>query len=163
MSSIWIPSIFCFFLLTATAASKGSKPCSHTTQGVEVTPVRIPSCELCFKTVLHSCVYVLNRFSSVPLLAFYRPTGPSSLLGSSVHRILQARILSGLPCLPPGDLPHLGIKPISFMSPALAGKSFTTRATWEAPFITGKIITIIIIDHYLLISELFTFILFNFH
>ena len=42
-----------------------------------------------------------------------------SLLGSSVHGILQARILSGLPFPPPGGLPDLGIKPKSPVSPAL--------------------------------------------
>ena len=36
---------------------------------------------------------------------------------------------SGLPCPPPGDLPNLGIEPVS---PALAGTFFTTSATWEA-------------------------------
>ena len=36
---------------------------------------------------------------------------------------------SGLPCLPPGDLPNTGIKPASLMSPALAGGFFTTSAT----------------------------------
>ena len=39
---------------------------------------------------------------------------------------------SGLPCFPPGDLPNPGIKPTSLMSPALAGRFFTTSATWEA-------------------------------
>ena len=39
---------------------------------------------------------------------------------------------SGLPCLPPGDLPDPGIKASSLTSPALAGGIFTTRATWEA-------------------------------
>ena len=39
---------------------------------------------------------------------------------------------SGLPCSSPGDLPDPGIKPKSLMSPALAGKFFTTSATWEA-------------------------------
>ena len=34
-----------------------------------------------------------------------------SLPGSSVHGILQARILSRLPCPPPGDLPNPGIEP----------------------------------------------------
>ena len=38
---------------------------------------------------------------------------------------------SGLPCPPLGDLPHPGIKPMSFMSPALAGEVFTASATWE--------------------------------
>ena len=35
-----------------------------------------------------------------------------SLPGSSVHGILQVRKQSGLPCPPPGDLPHPGIKPV---------------------------------------------------
>ena len=38
---------------------------------------------------------------------------------------------SGLLCPPPGDLPDPGIKPVSLMSPALAGEFFTTSATWE--------------------------------
>ena len=38
---------------------------------------------------------------------------------------------SGLPCPPPGDLPDPGIKPTSLMSPALAGRFFTTSATWK--------------------------------
>ena len=40
---------------------------------------------------------------------------------------------SGLSCPPPGDLPHPGIEPVSFMSPSLAGRFFTTSITWEAP------------------------------
>ena len=36
---------------------------------------------------------------------------------------------SELPFPPPGNLPNPGIKPMSFMSPALAGRFFTTRAT----------------------------------
>ena len=38
---------------------------------------------------------------------------------------------SGLPCPPPGDLPDLGIKLVSPMSPALEGRFFTTSVTWE--------------------------------
>ena len=45
--------------------------------------------------------------------------------------ILQARILSGLPFPPPGDLPYPEIEPTSLMFPALAGRFFTTRATWK--------------------------------
>ena len=33
---------------------------------------------------------------------------------------------SGLPCPPPEDLPNPGIEPTSLMSPALAGRFFTT-------------------------------------
>ena len=45
----------------------------------------------------------------------------------------QREYWSGLPCLPPGDLPDPGIEPMAFMSPALAGGFFTTSTTWEAP------------------------------
>jgi len=31
----------------------------------------------------------------------------------------------------PGDLPNPGIEPVSLASPALAGRFFTTSATWE--------------------------------
>ena len=39
---------------------------------------------------------------------------------------------SGLPCPPPGDLLNPGIEPLSLTSSALAGRFFTTSATWEA-------------------------------
>ena len=55
--------------------------------------------------------------------------------GSSVHGILQARILEWVACPPPGDLPNPGIEPMSLMAPALAGRFFTTSASWETGFI----------------------------
>ena len=36
---------------------------------------------------------------------------------------------SGLSCPPPRDLPNTGIEPMSLMSPALAGRFFTTSST----------------------------------
>ena len=39
---------------------------------------------------------------------------------------------SGMPWLLPGDLPDPGIKPTSLTFPALAGRFFTTNATWDA-------------------------------
>ena len=62
--------------------------------------------------------------------------------GSSVHGILQARILEWVLCPPSGDLPDPGIEPMSLMSPSLAGGFLTTSATWEA-FICweGKLMT----------------------
>ena len=39
---------------------------------------------------------------------------------------------SGLPHTPPGYIPDPGIKSLSLMSPALAGRFFTTRAIWKA-------------------------------
>ena len=40
---------------------------------------------------------------------------------------------SWLPFPPPGDLPKWEIEPVSLKSPGLAGRLFTTSATWEAP------------------------------
>ena len=49
-----------------------------------------------------------------------------SLSGSSVHRILQARILDWVTCAPPGDLLDAGIELASLASSALADGFFTT-------------------------------------
>ena len=49
--------------------------------------------------------------------------------GSSLHGILQARILE-LPFPLPGDLPEPGMEPMSLTSCALAGWFFTSSATW---------------------------------
>ena len=38
---------------------------------------------------------------------------------------------SGLPCPPPSHFPDPGIEPESLVSPALAGKFFTTSTIWE--------------------------------
>ena len=38
---------------------------------------------------------------------------------------------NGLPCPLIGDLPDPGIEVVSLLSPALAGRFFTTSATWE--------------------------------
>ena len=46
---------------------------------------------------------------------------------------------SGLPCLPPEDLPDLGTERASLISLALAGGFFITSAMWEAHF---RILTI---------------------
>jgi len=56
-----------------------------------------------------------------------------NLPGSSVHGILQARILEWVACPPPGHLPDPGIEPASFTTPALAGRFFTSNVTWEEP------------------------------
>ena len=55
--------------------------------------------------------------------------------GSSVHGILQARILEGVVISFSRDLPNPGIEPASLMFPALAGGFFTTSATWEAIYL----------------------------
>ena len=59
-----------------------------------------------------------------------------SLLGSSVHGILQARIL-GWVAVPSSRESSGGIEPLSIASPALARGFFTTSTTWEAPKYVG--------------------------
>ena len=59
--------------------------------------------------------------------------------GFAVRGILQARILRGLPCPPPGDLSNLGIKPESLASLALAGRFFTTSATLKAELLWKRL------------------------
>ena len=49
-----------------------------------------------------------------------------SLPESSVHEILQARILEWVAFPPPGDLPNPRTGPASCVAPALAGRFFTT-------------------------------------
>ena len=54
--------------------------------------------------------------------------------GSSVHGILQARILEWVLFSPPGDLPNPAIELGYPMTPALAGGFLTTSTTWAAPY-----------------------------
>ena len=48
--------------------------------------------------------------------------------GCSVHGFPRQEYWSGLPCSSPRDLPDPGMEPTSLMSPALAGRFFTTSA-----------------------------------
>ena len=73
---------------------------------------------------------VIHCFSHVCLFATLYTIARQSLLSIGFSR---QEYWGGLPRPPPGDLPHPGIKPVSLMSPELAGVFFTTRATWEAP------------------------------
>ena len=45
---------------------------------------------------------------------------------------------SGLPCLPPQDLPNPGIEPAPLACPALAGRFFTTSATSPCSVLSGQ-------------------------
>ena len=76
------------------------------------------------------CIYVCSVIQSSLTLCNCMDYSPP---GFSVYRIFQARILELLPFPSPGDLPDPGIKPASLLSPALAGRVFTTSTTWEAP------------------------------
>ena len=69
--------------------------------------------------------------------------------GASIHEDSLGKNTGGdcraMPC--PGDLPDPGIEPVSFTSPALADRYFTT-STWEAPIFPWKLYQIITcLDH----------------
>ena len=55
-----------------------------------------------------------------------------NLPGSSVPRILQARILEGVAMPSSRGSSQPGTESVPLMSPALGGGFFTTRTTWEA-------------------------------
>ena len=74
------------------------------------------------------CCAVFTHFSHVRLCDLWTVACQAPLpMGIS-----RQEHWSELLCPPPGDLPDPGIEPISLMSPALAGRFFTTSAAWEA-------------------------------
>ena len=77
---------------------------------------------------IHACMHAKSLQSYLTLRDLMDCCPPDS----SVHGILQARMLEWLPPPPPGDLPNLEIEHTFLMSPALAGVIFTTSTTWEA-------------------------------
>ena len=76
------------------------------------------------------CVCVLNPLSCVWRFLTLWTIACQSPLSMGFSR---QEYWCGLPCSPPGDLPDLEIEPLSPMSPALAGRFFTTSATWDHP------------------------------
>ena len=69
------------------------------------------------KSIICLCMHAKSLQSCLTLCDPINRSPP----GSSVRGVLQARIWSGLPCPPPGDLSNPGIEPTSLTSPALAG------------------------------------------
>ena len=70
---------------------------------------------------------IVKSLSRVQLFA----TPWTSPAGSSVHGILQARVLEWVSMPFSRGSPDPGIQPMSLTSPALTGMFFTTRAIWE--------------------------------
>ena len=79
-----------------------------------------------------------------------------SLPGSSVHGILQARILEWVARSSSRGTPNTGIRLASLTSPAWAGRFFTTSATWEAPKYSQNICIHVINRQYM--TQICTFI-----
>ena len=75
---------------------------------------------------LYSKCWVLSCFSPVQLFATPWTTAHQALLSLGYS---GQEYWSGLPYLPPGDLPNPGIEFTSLTSPALAGEFFTISTT----------------------------------
>ena len=75
-----------------------------------------------------NCACVLSCFSHFWLCVNLWTVALQTPLSLGFFRPVYQR---EFPCSSPGDLPHPGIEPPSLMSPALAGKFFTTSTIWE--------------------------------
>ena len=75
---------------------------------------------------------MLSCFNRVQLCVVVWTVAHQALLENPSIGFSRQEYWSGLPCPPPGDLPNPGIEPKSLTSTALAGRFFTTSATWEA-------------------------------
>ena len=82
----------------------------------------------CLNQLLH-CAFMPSPFSHVRLLVTPWTAACQATLSMGFSR---QESWSGLPCPLAGDLPNPGVKPASLMSPAMAGRLFTTSTTWEA-------------------------------
>ena len=79
-------------------------------------------------THTHTYIYMLSHFSGVLLFATLWTVACQDPLPMGFSR---QEYWSGLSFPLPGDLPNPGIKPTSFMSPALSSGFITTNTTWE--------------------------------
>ena len=73
---------------------------------------------------------MLSHFSHVQLFATLCTVAHQAPLSMGFSR---QEYWSRLLFPSPGDLPNQEIEPMSLMSPALAGRFFNTRSTWDAP------------------------------
>ena len=80
----------------------------------------------------HSSSTLCVHAKSLQLCLTLRDPMDYSLPGSSVQGILQGRLLKRVAMPSSRESFWPGIKPVSLMTPALAGGFFTTSATWEA-------------------------------
>ena len=83
----------------------------------EILSLSHSACRLCRFSRVRFCVILWTVACQAPLS-----------MGLS-----QQEYWSGLPCPPPGDLPHPRMEPASLTCPALAGGFITSSGIWEFP------------------------------
>ena len=82
-------------------------------------------------TCVLSCVSRVQLFAALWTVAHQAP--PSM-------RFSRQEYWSGLPCLPPGNLPNPGIKPVTLTSNLHCRRVLYHCATWEAHHMVGHIV-----------------------
>ena len=71
--------------------------------------------------------YLLLVCQSLSRLRLFVTSWTGVTSGSSVHGILQTRIMEWVSCPSPGGLPDQGTEPVSLEPPALTGRFFTPK------------------------------------
>ena len=94
-------------------------------QIIQLPLVQLPSLTSSKNTHMYVCACVLNPFSPIQLLATLWTVAHQAPLSM---RFSRQEYWNSLPFPHPGDLPSPRNKPMSLMSPALAGKFFTCLA-----------------------------------
>ena len=86
---------------------------------------------MCVCVCVCVCVCMQSCFSHIWLFATLWTVARQASLSLGFSR---QEYWSGLSCPPPENLLNPGVDHVSFVSPAVAGRFFTTNATWEAPY-----------------------------
>ena len=86
-------------------------------------PLKETQLGLCGPILWASCICGLSHFFAILWTVVHQAP---LCMGFS-----RQEYWSGLPCPLPGDLPDLGVEPVSVTSPASANGFFTTSTTWE--------------------------------
>ena len=77
----------------------------------------------------YMCMCMFSRFSCVPLFVTLWTVAFQAPLSMGFSR---RDYWCGLPYLPPGDLPDLGMEPMSACISCISGRFFAHWTTWEA-------------------------------
>ena len=126
-SALWMPSPLPLALTCAWYSP--AVPDSGIICFQKTTQITLHSLQIWSKAshvVTSACV--LSHFRRVWLFATLLPVDCQAPLSIGFSR---QEYWSGLPCLPPRELPDPGIEPSSLRSPVLADRFFTNSAAWE--------------------------------
>ena len=114
-------------LLLKSCASPERRLSSLHTDLPKGAPIKLSRLRVNLRLLSSACM--LSHFSHVQLFAAPWTVACQAPLSMGFSR---QKYWSGLPCPPPGNLPHLGIEPASYIS-CIGRQVLTTWASWEAP------------------------------